>query len=318
MIKVFESIKEEVDRAKHIVVCAHVSPDPDAVGSTMALGTMLEDLGKRVYFFIPGFSEDRYRGIPEVHKIQSRLPQSKTDLIFALDYGKMQRLEIDEILEKDKPVLVSIDHHPPQDQQGRIVWVDPEKSSVAEMIYNLARALEWPIKEKSAFYILFGIIGDTVGLSTPSVTPELLKVVIDLMEHGASLEKAQTIRHEVSSLEQVKISAQALLRTEFYPDEKLAVTWVPMEDWRASGVDPSSFTGLANELKWVRGVMVSLVLIEQDNKWYGHLRGRAESKADLGKVAEALGGGGHRNASGFTSTLSREDIIRKVCSLLKA
>jgi len=313
----FASIKKEIDRAKHILVCAHVNPDPDAVGSVLSLGVLLVQRGATVSFFITGFRAERYAGVPEISRIKTSIPRRKVDLVIGLDYGRMQRLEIDALIARDHPRILTIDHHPHQDQQGSVVWVDASKSSVSEMVYDLAKGLHWPLFDSVPFSILFGIIGDTVGLSTPGVTHQLLAKVADLMRRGASLEKAQSIRQEISSLPLLKLSAKAIARAKVDFREEFAYAWITMKEWKSAGVEPSSFTGIANDLKLVRGIKVSLVLAEHAKKWYGHLRSRADCAVDLGKVAEAFGGGGHTHAAGFTSTRSRAAIIKKVRALLK-
>lgn len=318
MLKRFsESIKKEIKRCRRILVVAHVNPDPDAVGSALALTRILRSLGKDVTVYITGFSAERYEGLPGAAEIERREPRKNFDLIFGLDYGRLWRLGIDKILSRSHPVMISIDHHPRQEQAGDIVWLDAQKSSVSEMIYDLAKALNFPIDERTALYLLFGIIGDTVGLSTQSVTSQLLEKVVDLVKRGGSLEKVQTLRQEWASLALMKIAAKAMSRTKIYPKEKLAVSWVRKQEWKENGLDPDALSFVANDLRMIRGVLVSLLLVEQTAKWYGHLRSRAESRVNLGKIAESFGGGGHKNAAGFTSNLPRPKIVSKIRQALR-
>lgn len=313
----FASAKAEIKRARHILVCAHINPDPDAVGSALALARMLTQSGKRVTIFITGFSPVRYEGLPGIETIHRRLPRDPYDLVFALDYGKFKRLSIAALFERVRPPrLVSIDHHPQQDQRGNAVWIDTAKSSVAEMIYDLAKALALPIDARTAHYILFGIVGDTVGFSTPSSTPELLGKVIDLMKRGASLPKMQALMQEWSSPALMKLTAEALLRTEILPRKRFAYSWIRENEWRSAGVEPDALSFIANDLRLIRGIAVSLLLVEQNGKWYGHLRSRAESRKHLGKIAERFGGGGHAHAAGLQTSMPRNRVVKKILAAL--
>jgi phosphoesterase RecJ-like protein len=316
----FESIKNEIKRSRQILVCSHVNPDPDAIGSTLALCRMLKKLKKRVTAFIPGFEAYRYEALAEIKSIHRRLPSASYDLVLALDYGKFHRLSIDSLFKDSAlPRLITIDHHPKQDQRGNIIWIDTKKAAVAEMVYDLAKALKLPIDSKTALFLLFGIAGDTVGFSTPSTTPLLLEKVSDLMKRGGSLSKAQSIIKEWSSLGLVKLAGQALLRAKTNPRKRFAWSWVREREWKAKGVEPEELSFIANNLRLVRGIMTSLLLVEQNGKWYGHLRSRGESKADLGKIAERLfGGGGHIHAAGFAIKLPRARIVKKILDALPA
>lgn len=311
------SAKAEFRLARRVLVASHINPDPDAVSSALALARLLKRSGKRVTIFLAGFSRTRYEGLHGIRTVKSRLPREPYDLVVGLDYGKLKRLFISALLEQPvMPRLISIDHHPKQDQRGNAVWIDPAKSSTAEMIYDLAKALALPIDSRTAFYLLFGIVGDTVGFSTPSSTASLFKKVIDLMERGGSLTKAQELTKEWLSPELMKLAAKALLRAKLVPQKQFAYSWVTEKEWKSAGVESGTLSIVANNLRAIRGISVSLLLVEQRGKWHCHLRSRAESRKHLGKLAERFGGGGHAHAAGFETKLPRDTIVKQITASL--
>ncbi|MBI2634017.1 MAG: DHH family phosphoesterase, partial [Parcubacteria group bacterium] len=298
------------------------SPDFDAVSSALALGRILHALGRKPTLYIPAFEPEKWEELPEAKKIQSKLPERKVDLVFGVDYARMDRVGVEPLLLRDEPFFVSIDHHPPQDQKGDVVWIDPSKAATAEMIYDLSRAWKVKIDPQTAFLLTLGIVGDTVGLSVEG-SPRLLKVVADLVKAGADLSKAQTLYDEWSSLHELQLLGQVASRGHF--DKKLGfaysfVTKRDKEKFREAA-DRSSqsenTSRFANILRSVRGVEISLILVEENGSWYGHLRSRQESKVDLGKIANHFGGGGHVHAAGLKTKLPKSRIISEIKKLLR-
>lgn len=318
----FSLVKKKVKEAKHILVAAHVSPDFDAVSSVLALAGILHALGKRTTLYIPAFEAGKWQELPEAKKIQAKLPEKKVDLVFGVDYAKMDRVGVEPVLLRDSPFFVSIDHHPVQDQRGDIVWIDTSKAATAEMIYDLARAWKVKFDRETAFYLTLGIVGDTVGLSVGG-SPRLLNVVADLVKAGADLSKAQTLYDEWSSLHELKLLGEIAGRGHF--DKKLGfaysfVTKRDKEKFREA-VNRSSHSEntsrFANILRAVRGVEIALLLVEENGAWYGHLRSRQESKVDLGKIANHFGGGGHIHAAGLKTKLSLRKTVSEIKKLLR-
>jgi phosphoesterase RecJ-like protein len=114
----------------------------------------------------------------------------------------------------------------------------------------------------------------------------------------------------------MKLAATALLRARVVPQKRFAYTWVREEEWKRRGVEPDALSFLANDLRMIRGIAVSLFLVEKEGKWEGHLRSRGEYKKNLGAIAARFGGGGHVHAAGFSTTLPLRTILTRILSLL--
>jgi|GEM_PF-4204407 len=315
----FTLIKEKIKAARHILVAAHVKPDFDALVSVLALGAVLRKLGKnkKASLFIPQFHAEKWGAIDGAEKIKSTFPKEKVDLVFGLDYAKMERLGVEKILERDRPYLISVDHHPLQDQRGDILWVDFRKSSVAEMVFELARAWNVTLKSSTAQLLLLGIVGDTAGLATDKVTPEVLRIVAELVGAGADLPKTQMMLEEWESTDDFILLSRIGKRAKADRRLRFIVSTVTERDQRQFPSASELSSRIVNLLRAVRGMKIALVLVREKNYWYGHLRSRAESKIDLGKVAQHFGGGGHFHAAGFRTTLPAPKIIRAVKNLLE-
>lgn len=288
----------------------------------MALLLLLRRRKKRAYGFIQGFQQSRYAEFPQIAHLKGSLPKEHIDLIVGMDYGKFSRLGVDAVIERDRPRIISIDHHPLQDHRGDVVWVDDSKSSTCEMIYDLSRALKFSVEKDIASYLILGLVSDTDKLSTRSVTPKVMRAIVELMERGGSIQLAQGFLRQWESFDEMKLSARAVLRSKMYPQEKLSISWISQREQKKFGipVDIASRigVGVAHELRTIRHLPISLMLVQhKSKKWYGHFRSLAVAGVDLGKIAEKFGGGGHRNAAGFSSTFTRQAITKKILTLLK-
>jgi phosphoesterase RecJ-like protein len=312
----FSLIKKKVQEAKHILVATHVSADFDAASAALALGRMLKKLGKRVAIFIPSFIEDIVESLPDAKRIQKTLPKEKVELVFGLDHAKVERLGIQEILKRDQPFFIAIDHHPVQTQGGNLQWVDTAKASTTHMLYELAKAIRLPIDRDTSFLLLTGMVSDTDGLTQQNASPEALRVIAELIERGASLSKAQALISEWPSPEAVKAFAYVVSHADIDYRLKLLAVGVKRSEMKKLAVDPGVIDGFANALRMIRGVEIALLLVEQKKGWRGHLRSRSESVVDLGKVAAKFDGGGHFHAAGFRTMLPASKIITKVRELL--
>lgn len=312
----FSLIKEKIREAKHILVVAHASADFDAASAVLALARMLEQSGKHVSVYVESIMSSSVKLLSGAERIKKKLPKEKADLVFGLDHGKMERLRIAPLMERDNPFLIAIDHHPPQDQQGDIVWVDSKKASTTMMIYELARKIRLPIDAETAHLLLFGLVSDTDGLTQENATPQALRVVAELVKRGASLAKVQAFISEWDSKEAVCAFAKIISRAEIDYRLRLLVAKVSRNDIKKWNVESGTISGFANSLRMIRGVEIALLLVEQKNHWQGHLRSRAESQADLGLIAHHFDGGGHFHAAGFKTALPARKIITKVKELL--
>lgn len=312
----FSLIREKIQSAQHILVAGHVSADFDAVCAVLSLGRMLARSGKKVSLFLSSFLSPTAKEVPGAEAIRTKLPKEKVDLVFGVDHAKVERLAIDEVLSRDSPFFITIDHHPAQSQGGNLMWVDTTKASTTHMLYILAKELGLPIDSEAAALLLLGLVSDTDGLSQDNATPEAIRVVAELQELGASLSKAQTFISEWASPQEVNAFAAVVGRAKIdYGLRFLSVT-VSRSMVKRLKVDSGVISGFANALRMLRGVEISLLLVEEKSHFRVHLRSRAESKIDLGKIASHFDGGGHFHAAGFKSSLPARTIISKIKALL--
>src|SRR5210317_774892 len=172
-----DQITEALRQAKNILIVCHVFPDADAIGSQLALGNILESQGKKIFYYCDEFVSGMYEFMPGSEQLDSNLPDiSQFDAAVAVDCGDRFRLgnEVDALLQIH-PFIV-IDHHAGHREFGDFGWVEGGRSSTAEMIFDLALALNADISYNAAFNLYAAIVSDSGSFKYESTTAYTFKV----------------------------------------------------------------------------------------------------------------------------------------------
>lgn len=235
------------------------------------------------------------------------------DTIIALDTPDIERLDA---LYQQQPKLfyerplVNIDHHPANEQFGKINWIDMVATSTAEMLVALIEALSARISkdpnkppglinEDIATCLLTGIIADTSSFQNINTTPKSLTVAAQLIAAGAR--KHEIIHHlyKTKPLSTLKLWGAVLARVTDEPAERFIWTLARPADFVASGAQEPELAGLIDELlKTTRDRDFVIVFSNQDKKLHGSLRA-INQIVDVSAIAKLFGGGGHPAAAAF-------------------
>jgi phosphoesterase RecJ-like protein len=303
-----------VRQAGRILLITHIAPDGDAIGGLLGLGKALRDAGKCVTVSCSDPVPKRFAYLPGYADIVSQAT-GPFDLVVSLDCSDLRRVgpiyRADEW--HDIPVL-NIDHHVTNTRFGTHNWVEPECVATSEMVLALCDRLGLPIDTEIATCLLYGIIGDTLGLRTDNVTPALLGKVMRLMQAGAPLAAIidQVFNRRPFSL--LRAWEQALETMQL----ENGVIWVSLtkQARQQAGLDNTDLQGLGNLLLSVEEACLSAVLAEKDDGQV-EVGLRARPSFDVASMALALGGGGHPQAAGFTIDGPLEAATEQVIALLK-
>jgi len=311
----FRKIKEEIDKAKNILFLTHRAPDGDAIGSALALNLYLKKKRKKTYIYILGSS--RFLDfLPYFKEIKTKLKKGRNfDLIFALDYAGKERLETPPHFFLEEKKTISIDHHPGGKRIGKIKLILTSASSTCEILYYFFKITRVKITREIATCLLTGILTDTAGFSF--IRQESEEIVGELLRNGAELSKTMR-RYNSFSLSRARILAKAILRTKRDETLDLLWSWLSLEDFkkekeRSFLQEPPIFPDF---LSHINKAKVCLFLIKYNK---GRIKGSLRSREgiDVSKMAEDLGGGGHRSASGFRTTGTIQEVLERVKKELK-
>lgn len=313
----FEPAQSLINDAKNIIIIQAENPDGDSLGSAMALEEILDDLGKNVSLYCPVEIPKYLRYIKGWDRVDDHFTTS-ADLAIIVDTSADVLLS--KVLEtpgvrhwlETHPVLV-IDHHT---TEGNLTFehtaLTKNTVSTSHIIYELAADAGWAINPQAAENLLIALMSDSLGLTTPNVTPENFFVAGRLTELGASNATIEERRREFmkKSPEILAYKGELITRIEYLLDGKLALVHVPWEEIEkhSDKYNPGALIG--DELRLVEGVALGVVIkTYPDGKVTGRLRGNlpiAEA------VAGYFGGGGHQYASGFRVYEDYEQVVREL------
>jgi len=281
-----------VSRADRILIISHIRPDGDAVGSTLGLGLILEEMGKEVSLVL----ED---GVPKVFNHLTgadriiREVVGVFDLVIVVDSSDIERIGsvLDDYGEPD----VNIDHHPTNTQFAKLNLVRDNAVATVEIIFDLVQELSYPINLPIAEALLTGLLTDSLGFQTSNTNPQTLRIAAELMEVGANLPDLYRKAMLEKSIEAVKYWGQGLSGIQM--EDRLVWASLSLEDRIAADYTGRDDADLINVLARIKETDISIVFVEQKNgsvkvSW------RSRPGFDVSVVATQFGGGGHKPAAG--------------------
>lgn len=293
-----------INDAQKIIVIQAENPDGDSLGSSLALEEILGDLGKDVVLYCPVEIPKYMRYINGWDRVVANF-DTTSDLAVIVD--TTADVLLSKVLEtpsvrhflESHPVLV-IDHHttePTLSFDHTLLTADAVATS--HVVYDLAISADWAINTQAAEDMMIALMSDSLGLTTPNVTPETFHFAGNLAALGASNNIIEERRREFmkKSPEILAYKGELIRKIEYLLDGKLALVHVPWDEIEkySDAYNPGALIG--DELRLVENVALSVVIkTYPDGKVTGRLRGNlpiAEA------VAGYFGGGGHAYAAGF-------------------
>jgi phosphoesterase RecJ-like protein len=300
-----------VNKAERILIISHIRPDGDAVGSLLGLGLILEELGKEINLVL----ED---GVPKVfyhltgHDRVYKEADGIYDLVIVVDSSDVDR--IGGVLDDYGDPDVNIDHHPTNTQFASLNLVDEDAVATAEIIYELALNLGYPINQPVAEALLTGLLTDSQGFRTSNSTPKALRIAAELQEIGADLPELYRKAMLEKSYEAIQYWGKGLGR--IMKEGRLVWTSLTLADRQATEYPGRDDADLVNVLTRIREIDISLVFVEQKEGTV-KVSWRAKPGIDVSKIAKKFGGGGHKPAAGADIKGSLENVQADVLEATK-
>ncbi len=306
-----------INSAKRIVVIQAENPDGDSLGSSLALEEILGDLGKEVLLYCPVDTPKYLRYAQGWDRVTNEF-DTKSDLAIIVDTSADILLSkvlgtpgVRHFLETH-PVLV-LDHHATDSSLSfEHTMVSGDAVATGQMIYQLTHDAGWAINPQAAENMLIAIMSDSLGLTTPNVTPDTFFVAGELVKLGASNAAIEERRREFmkKSPEILAYKGKLIERIEYFLDNKLALVHVPFEEIEqySDQYNPGALIG--DELRLVENVEVGVVIKTYPD---GKLTARLRTNSPVAEtIAGYFGGGGHAYASGFRVYDDYDTVIREL------
>jgi bifunctional oligoribonuclease and PAP phosphatase NrnA len=296
------------------VVAAHENPDGDALGSMLATTLGLRATGKDAVMFLSGTAPTpgEYRFL-DLDGLCRELPGDVGErVLLAVDCANERRIGPDnDPVERPKLVL-NVDHHHDNSRFGDVNLVVDEASSTSEIVRDILRELDVALTPAIAEALYVGLVTDTGRFQYTNTTPKALRLAAELVETGADVHGIFRHVYETVQFAKLKLLARALERAELFAGGGLVVSYLLKEDFAAVGAEEPYSEGIIDSLRAVEGSeMVALIREPPRNEGPARRVSLRSSRdeVDVSAIAREVGGGGHRQAAGFSSELPIAEIV---------
>jgi bifunctional oligoribonuclease and PAP phosphatase NrnA len=316
-----EQVLEELRTAQRLIVVTHENPDGDALGSLVAMQHLLTSLGKDCKMFVdanefPLPQEYRFLPMSVTEGLVSTPPDDLDErTIVFLDCGNVDRNPAHELRRPGGHIL-NIDHHHDNTLFGTVNLVDPAASCTAEIVWDLMHGLDVEPTLTVAEALYVGLITDTGRFMYENTGPRAHLMAAELIEAGVDVHGIYRRVYEGVPYGKLALLARGLANVRRYDQGALTMTVLSAQDFTESGAQESYSEGVVDHLRAVEGTAVAALIRDRVNDADGDgdmlrkvsLRA-TDDRVDVSAIARAQGGGGHRQAAGFTTSLEWDELV---------
>lgn len=300
----------------HLV--SHRRMDFDALGSCLALKRYLEEKGKQAFIFCRETMSPVFLDLLGDSEIIKGCPDPKGAVLIILDVAQPDRLSTRVDLSAYN-YIVNIDHHQGAQGLGSLNWIDPQSGAVCEMIYRLIRDDdEYKITDGVADPLLTGLLSDTGRFGNAGFHADHLLIAYELISSGADFLHIVNQRLNVRTPAEYRLLRDCMKLVEFSDGGEFACMVLPLSIADSHGLNPEDTVriGLFPQVMAVKGVRIGVFIMEAGPEKV-FVEFRSHNEDDVAELAERLGGGGHKNASGCLVSLRLWEAVERIGTLTR-
>jgi phosphoesterase RecJ-like protein len=289
------AILAAIREGEKFLVCSHSRPDGDAVGSMLAMGMLLRQMGKRAELVAADRVPAVYRSLPGADEIKTVMRvHGPYDAVILLECDGLSRTRLRGL---ERMFQINIDHHASGKEFGDLNWIDRDATSVGELVHRLVKAAGGTVTAEMATCLYTTLLTDTGGFCYGGIRSNTFALAEELTLAGADPVHIARDVYFANPMSKMLLLGTALANLR--RDDKLAWLSVSNEDMVRCGAVEEDCEGVVNYAISIAGVEAAVFLRELPE---GRVRLslRSKGKVNVAGIAERLGGGGHENAAGCT------------------
>ena len=311
-----KAIADALQRHDRFLVVTHENPDGDALGSLLALSLALRQLDKDAVMYLPGQTPlpQEYAFMP-LDDLVRELPEDAAErVLLAVDCAKEDRIGDESVLSA-APLVLDIDHHHDNTRFGDLNLIVADASSTGEVLRDVFDELGVELTPELAEPLYIALVTDTGRFQYANTTPKSLRLAAELVEAGADVHAVFQEVYESVEFAKLKLLARALGRAEVLEGGRIVVSHLLRTDFTEVGAAEPYSEGIIDYLRAVEGAELAALIREQlhgsPRAHKGSLRSSID-ELDVSVIARSFGGGGHRQAAGFSSDAPLEEIVERI------
>ena len=295
---VVDEICDAIHARRRFLITSHARPDGDAVGSQLAMAYALLALGKDVRIVNADPAPEHYMEFPGVDHIEiaREVIETDADALIVMESGDLARTGIRGL---EGRFTINIDHHQGNTNYGTLNWLDESAAACGELVFELVQKLGIPLTMEIATHVYLAILTDTGSFHHSNITPRTFDICRQTVEAGVNPAAMARRVFDSNSFGKLKLIGALLDEMELLAEGRLAVLSLNDDVLNATGTTYNDTEGLINlplTAREIQAVAFSKVGADGDIR----VSLRSKYDVDVRAVASRHGGGGHKNAAGFT------------------
>ncbi|HUE88410.1 MAG TPA: bifunctional oligoribonuclease/PAP phosphatase NrnA [Vicinamibacterales bacterium] len=293
-----DRVVSHIRSGRRFLVSSHQRPDGDAIGSAVGVALALRELGKAADVVMDAVPPAFLRPFPAVDQIRVHtIVDETTDGSIIMECSSLDRTGVSGL---DRSPVLNIDHHIGNARYGAINWIDESAAACTELVFSLIEALGIAMTPAIATHVYLGLLTDTGSFRFSHITPRSFEIARRCVEAGADPQWVARTHYDSSTLGRVRIFGHVLNAMRLDAAGRVALLTMTHADALATGATYDDTDGLINFPLSVNDIQaVAFVKEAGPDDWRVSLRSKGE--VDVGAIARAHGGGGHRNAAGCSA-----------------
>jgi phosphoesterase RecJ-like protein len=303
-----------IDGADVVALACHVNPDGDALGSMLGLFHVLRAAGRDVVAsFPPPFAvAPHYRELPGLDLLTKPddFPAAP-DVMVTFDCGSLGRLGELQASAEAAHELIVLDHHVSNTRYGTINVIDPDAAASGVLVRRLVHELGLALDDAAAISLYAALVCDTGRFQYDTTTPGVFDLARELVEFNVPVSRLSRQLFEEHRFAYLQLLAEALANAQLDVERCFVWTAVTQEMLERHDVTLDEVEGLIDILRRTTEAEVTCVLKEERSGAF-RVSLRSLGDVDVRAIASNHGGGGHRFAAGFESTLDVDDLVAQI------
>ena len=294
---------------QRFVLTSHARPDGDSIGSQLAMAYALEALGKEVRLVNADAAPEHYFAFPGVDRIEiASETTTDADAVIVMECSDLTRTGVAGLGDR---FLINIDHHAGNRMYGAINWFDESAAACGEMVFDIIRALGVPLSEEIATHIYLAILTDTGSFHHSNITPRTFDICRQTVEAGVNPTIMARRVYDSNSFGKLKLIGALLDQMILVDEGRLAILHMDDTMLEACGCTNNDTEGIINLPLTAREIQ-AVVFFKTSDADGVRVSMRSKYDVDVRVVASEFGGGGHKNAAGFTVAGSLDEVRPRI------
>ncbi len=310
-----KDIADIINQSTRIGISFHTSPDGDSLGSALALLIALKNIGKDSYILSKEILPSDFYFLPNSESIDGTiiLPKEDTEVVIVLDCGNKERINCD--LSNYKGTIINIDHHLSNSSYGHINYIDTTAAAVAEIVFDLIKLLGISLTKEIAECLYTSIMTDTGSFKYSNTTSKTHEIASELISLSIDFSAIHRLVYDNRDFKYLKLLGKVYEEIQLI-NSSICLMKIPHSILKELDYDLEDSSEIVSSGLTIKGVDIAILFKEVTGGI--KISFRSKDKADVRKIAEPFGGGGHTKASGaFIADISIDTAIESVLKVLK-